>query len=65
MKTTLIALPRCALGNISPMMAGLSTLLATAQPVRNRAKMSKLTDWLRAEMATPAMKRTLQALKTG
>jgi hypothetical protein len=60
-----IAAPRDLDGNMSPTIAGLSTLLATAHPVRNRAKMTSATSWLSAVMTMPAIKQTLQTLYTG
>ncbi len=57
--------PLCSDGKISPMIAGLRTLLATANPVKNREKMKMDVDGLKAPSRTEMMKRMFAALKTG
>lgn len=57
--------PREADGKISPMMAGLSTFEATANPVRNRAKMKRFGEELAAARTMPRMKIMFATLKVG
>ena len=60
-----IALPLLSGGKISPMIAGLSTFDATAQPVRKRAKINVSTLSLNSVITIPQMKSKLATLKTG
>jgi hypothetical protein len=60
-----MAEPRCSGDRISPMMDGLSTLAATAQPVRNLEKMRSVALLLKADMAVVIMKNKLAMLYTG
>lgn len=57
-----IAAPRDSEGNMSAIMTGLRTLVATAQPVRNREKIRSLMFWLSAVMTIPTMKQQLATL---
>lgn len=61
----LIGDPRCSDTNMSPTMAGLSTLDATATPFRHRAATNSHVLWLRAARTMAAMKRKLAAFMTG
>ena len=57
--------PRNSDGYISPMIAGLRTFEATANPVRKREKMNRPTVSVKAASKTPRMKMMFAALKTG
>lgn len=56
--------PRDSDGKTSATILGLRTFAATAQPVRNREKMSNCTFCDSAVITMPAMKKTLATLKT-
>ena len=61
----LIAEPRWSDSKMSPMMLGLSTLEATANPVSQRAAMRRLVLVLPAARKVAMMKTMLQAFMTG
>jgi hypothetical protein len=61
----LIAEPLCSLSKISPMIAGFSTLDATASPVSILAAMKTLLFWLHTARIVAAMNPILQAFITG
>lgn len=50
---------------MSPTIAGLRTLVATAQPVRKREKMRRSMLWLNTEIKIPTTKRAFAALYVG